>query len=337
MGNYSIELKRPDDRLDARVLRMKLGSKEVTTPFKTYSANTQYGIYEYAQTFSEDLLIRSANEKTVLDGICKKYMDSKQCINVLLPTYVDSDISDKALEYMDGRIHPYTDLVAVPRWEGLMSKNNGSTYYEDNWSLSERYIDEVRRLNGKMILGNIPMNHPQSVISKLVESYIKKDVRSFVLDYERCNTIPKRHIVRYITKTLAEYTSDKDNYILYNINMRRSHDYQDIKPADDFLSFSNGIDVIGNYHLKGGSGDRPKFDKVFESNQWIYVDRLAEPGASIRVRLENHQRINREADKVKTAIVESGSAMDLMESKKGAAEYSFMAKQTELDFGGIGF
>ncbi len=337
MSNYSIHLKRPDEKLDARVLDVKVGSKEIITPSKTYSVNTQSGIFEFNQTFSEDLLIRSANEKTSLDGIPKKYNNSEKCINVLLPTYVDSKITDRALEYMDNRIHPYTDIVVVPRWDGLMTKNNGTTYLEENWSLTKRYIDEVRRLNGKLILGNIPMNHPQSVISVLLDNYIKAGVTSFLLDYERCNTMPKRYIVRDITKKLEDHTDEKDCYMLYNINMRKSHDYHELKPADDFLSFSNGIDVIGNYHLPGGSGERPKYEKVFISSQWTYEDVKAEPGSGNLIKLENHKKINNEANLVQSAIVESGSAAKLMKEKKGAEEYSFMVNQTALDLGGISF
>ena len=337
MSNYSIRLKRPDDKLDARVLEMKLGRKDILTPFKSYSDNTQPGIYEFSQSFSEDLLKRSAEEKTVLDKIPKKYNESDACINVLLPVYLDSKISDKAIEYMDNRIHPYSDIIVIPRWEGLMTKDNTSTYFEENWALSKRYLDEVRRLNGKLILGNIPMNHPQTVISKLLNNYIKEGVTSFLLDYERCNTLPKRFIVRDIVKTLGDHVDENDNFVLYNINMRRSHDYQDLKPADDFLSFSNGIDIIGNYHLPGGNNDRPKYDKVFVNSQWAYEDKIAIPGMSNKIKLENHQKINVEAKQVKQAIIEDGSAAELMSRKKGAAEYSNLAKQTELDFGGISF
>ena len=337
MSNYSIRLERPDERLDARVLQIRIGDKDLITPFKTFSQSTQKGIYEFGQTFTENLLMRSVDEKTTLDNLPKKYSGHEGCINVLLPTYLDGRMSDKALEYMDDRIHPYTDIVVVPRWEGILAKNNGNTYLEENWSLSERYIGEVRRLNGKLILGNIPMNHPQSVISGLFDNYIKQGVTSFVLDYERCNTMPKRYIVRDIIKKLHEYTDEKDNYILFDVNMRRSHDYREIKPADDFLSFSNGIDIIGNYHLKGQSGEKPRYDKVFNRSQWTYEDIISKPGDRDRIKLNNHLWMNIEADAVKSTIVESGTASKLMKEKQGAQEYSSMVNQTVLDLGGIGF
>ena len=337
MGNYSIRLKKPDEKLDATVKQIRVGSNEILTPYKTYTDLKQDGICEFSQTFSEDVLMQSASERTRLCEIPKKYNASVGHICVMLPRYVGGDISDKALEYMDNWTHPYTDVVTVPRWEGLITKDNGTTYFEENWGLSKRYIDEVRKLNGKLILGNIPMNHPVSVISKLVDSYTKEGITSFVLDYERCNTLPKAYLVRDISKKLVEYATDNDNYIFYNINMRRSHDYYNLKPADDFLSFVNGIDVIGNYHLQGGNGDRPKFDKVFNGAQWTYEDRVAQKGMSGRIKLENHKKINIEADLVKSTIIESGTASNLLHGKAGAKEYSFMAHQTELDFGGIGF
>jgi len=325
---------RPDDKLEsARVMEVTLGQKKFLTPFKTMDQPMNGHLFEIYQSADEKLIRDSRDGNTALDALPKKCKSNT--VNLIIPEYKDVSISDKSLCDLENRIHPHTDIVVVPRWDGILKSINESDLSGNLWSMSRRYVEEVRRLNGKLIMGNIPMNRPQSVIDRLVGEYLKEGINSFVLDYEACQAPKKAHFVRSITKKLIENGSYEES-LLYQINMRRTHDYKNIKPADDFLSFMDGIDILGNFHMRGGGGNK-NIVKIFSSKDWIYFNGEIGSRSSKEITGHNHQMINKEAEIVKSEICENGSAYKLAKTKRGASEYTRPMAQTTLDFGGIGW
>lgn len=330
MAKHVVALDAPDERLDARVMRLSIGGREVLTPIKPTSSPHGSGMVEYSPRFRGSQIDRSMESGERLGNIPKESPGNG--LSVIIPSYLDASITDRQMCHMESNIHPHTDLVCVPRWDGAIRRNNSQTLPEELWGLSRRYVEEVRRINGKLILGNIPINSPQAVVDLLVERYISADVTSFVLDYGACQAPGKKHVVRSITKILADYRC-LDNSLLYSVNMRSSHDYLGVKPADDFLMFMGGLDVLGNYHMTGG-GDSTRV-KVFDRTAWIYRDEPLggrDPGA---VRAGNQHLINQEAESVRLQIREVGSAAPLARTKIGAREYMYGLAQTTLDLHGI--
>ncbi|MCL2296640.1 MAG: hypothetical protein FWC29_06150 [Methanomassiliicoccaceae archaeon] len=334
MANYKVKLMRPDDKLGiARVMDVRLGEKRFLTPFKTLNSPSDYHLLEVYQPVDEELIRESREGRTDLDrlpGKCKS-----NTVNLVIPEYRDVSISDRSLCDLENRIHPNSDIIIVPRWDGILKSTNETDLPTSLWSISKRYIEEVRRINGKLIMGNIPMNRTQFVIDVLVDKYFKEGITSFVLDYEACQAPGKAHIIRSLAKKLVDGGFHEES-LLYQINMKKSHNYKDIKPADDLLSFVDGIDILGNFHMRGGGG-KEGIAKMFSQEDWIYYDGMMGGRSREEINKDNHKKINKEADIVKKEILESGTALALAKKKRGASEYTNMSAQTTLDFGGIGW
>lgn len=313
-------------------MRISVGDKSVFTPIKPMDPRKEGLMVESSPSISKASIQLSRETGKPLTMIPRMDYDSQGIITII-PSYVDSSISDDDLCHMENYIHPNTDLIATPRWDGIIRKNNGETLLDDLWSATKRYLEEVRRINGKPILGNIPLNRPQKVIDSLLNHYLREGITSFVFDFEGCQAPTRWPALRGVNKILSD-AGAMDESILYSTNMRRSHDYQIQKPADDFLMFMKGMDVLGNYHLRGGGGN-PHVVKVFDQTSWTYVNQFLAEQKSSDVKRDNILKINHEADAVKMLIQETGTAIKLAKPKTGATEYISGLQQTTLDFKGL--
>ena len=313
-----------DEKVDTSIKNVSIGNKKITTPFKSFSRSGSDGIVEISAQISNTLLEKAYNGISNLDNLPKKCKSNS--INTIIPLFMDAEISDKYLSVMENRIHPLSDIVVVPRWEGILSAKRDTMLAEDLWDVSYRYIEEVRKSNGKLIMGNIPLNKPQSVVEYLLNHYLKEGITSFILDYGGCKVLNKSFNTRNISKILEDHTDDGD-YLLYSVNMRKSHDYEQIMPADDFLSFSNCCDIMGNYHLRGGGN--PTVVKCFSRNSWTY-DKVQVNADNTGYKYTNEHLMNSEMEGVKAEIIENGTALDLMKRKPGAKEYTIISRQHTL-------
>ena len=329
MGNYKIKLDDIDQKLDVKVVNVAIGAKHFSTPYKALNTPQNNCVLEIYQKVDEKMIIDSREGLSPLDKI--PFKCKKDTINMVIPSYGSTTISDSSLRDFESRIHPNTDVVIIPRWEGILQVNNETKLFDDMWSITKRYIEEVRRINGKLIMGNLPLNRPQSVIDRLVDGYVSEGITSFVLDYEQCGAPKKRYLIRNIEKELSDFGYSEDS-LLYSINMRKSHDYNGIMPADDLLSLIDGVNILGNYHLGGGGGNKD-YVKVFNQSEWTYISLPLEGRNSVDVALDNHNKMNIEAELVKKEIIENGSALKMIRTKKGATEYTKSVSQTTLNFG----
>ena len=330
MPNYRIKLERLDEKLTAGVKTVRLGDKKFNTPFKSFSKSGANGVVEVFSTFSEENLRKAYSGKSNLDRIPR--LCKQNSVNLIVPSYADTKITDREMSIMENRIHPHTDAVIIPRWDGILSNDSDSKLAEDLCDVTNRYIEEVRRINGKLIIGNIPLNKSQSVVDALLKNYLERGITSFVLDYGRCQVLSKAHFPRNIMKKLEEYTSDGD-YLLYSMNMKKSHDRKNIKPADDFLTFANGFDIIGNFHLSAGG--KVGTGKVFSPTDWTYREVPVSGTGYEDLKNWNERVMNAEAENVRDEILDSGTAMNLAKTKPGAYEYTRSLNQTTLDTCGL--
>lgn len=316
--------------METGVKIVKLEGKEFRTPFKAYSGIAPAGaVREIPVAFSKGIIEKSRDGKTALDylpGKCRK-----DAINFIVPRYTDLTITGKEIEVMDNRVFPHTDAVIVPRWEGILNKYQKQDIVEALWKQTSKYIEEVRSLDDKLIIGNIPLNISERVADRLLEKYIKEGVTSFVLDFGGRQLPTYAYVVRGIRKKMKESFPDGD-YILYSMNMRKSHDYMGYKPADDFLSFAEGFDIMGNYHIPVNGGS--SMVKMFSSDDWVYETLEQGTLSYERLKALNETSMNKEAGSVRAEIKENGSAMGIAKTKKGASEYT-QGKQSDLDFKGF--
>lgn len=333
--SYKIKQIDKDDRFETRVMEISIFGKTIVTPSKTIDKTGTVGeINEFSLRFGKkDIISAYENTGAKLNRLSEKLKPG--AINILIPEYQDSDFDVagiNALSNMESCIHENTDIVVVPRWKGILSLNSGNMK-DDLIRNSKEFIEETRKLNGKLIMGNLPINKPQSVIYELLDFYLNEGITSFVLDYGTCRPLNKNHIVRDVQKALID-AGEYENSILFSTNVRRTHKKDGIYPADDLMTFCHGIDIIGNLHIGGGSKDRGRKEPVlkeFKSDNYIYVERAGlTPKERDLLKIDNCRIQNRETQRISLEIKENGSSFGYIKDKIGAKEYIKSNKQKRL-------
>lgn len=322
-------------------MELTVSDKRIITPAKTIDGLGRSGeINEVSlKVDKEDVVAAFYGQKNRLNTLSSQI--NPDAINVVIPEYTSIGfITEKmdVLSKFESRIHANTDIIVVPRWKGVLSCSTQASLVDSLKTHSKQFIDESRILNGKLIMGNIPLSVPESVIDELVQFYLKEGITSFVLDYGTCLPRGKEHVVRGIQKTLLD-SGDFESSILYSTNVRRTHKVGDMFPADDLMTFCHGIDLIGNLHIGGGSGSndsKPEpATKKFVPSEYTYIEErgLSEAGKK-SLKVQNCRAQNSETRRISEEIRENRTALRYIKDKIGAKEYVEGSKQKSisLDF-----
>lgn len=328
-----------DDRFETRVMEISLPGKKIVTPSKTIDKHGSTGEFnELSVRISADN-IRDACRDTGAKLNKLSALTNPDAVNIFIPEYTDVGFGrdgEDLLAKMESRIHTNTDIVVVPRWKGVMAVKNGGNLQEDILNHTRMFVEEARKLNGKLIMGNLPINLPETVIDALVGYYMGEGITSYVLDYGTCLPSGKEPIVRSIQKKLND-AGDYEHSILFSANMRRTHKVGSIFPADDLMAFSYGVDVIGNLHIGGGSpsNERPEpLTKEFVPSEYTYIERkLSTDKEKDALKVLNCRMQNEETKAIIKEIQENRTSYDYVKSRPGAKEYVKKTEQTRLDFG----
>lgn len=339
--NCRIEQVDKDEKFETRVMEITVSNKKIVTPSKSIDKVGIAGeINEIPLKVKKaDVIAACANTNNKLNNLSR--LVHKDAINVIIPEYEDYGFSVEGrdiLSKMESRIHANTDIVVIPRWKGVFDLKNECSLQDNLIMHSKLFIDESRKLNGKLIMGNLPLNIPESVIDSLVMFYLDEGITSFMLDYGTCLPRGKEHIVRGIQKTLID-SGDYEKSILYSTNVRRTHKIGDVYPADDLMTFFHGVDIIGNLHIGGGSkeknGNKPEpVVKEFVPSQYVYVEKSGLTAYQKDVlKIFNCRLQNEETKKISCEILENHSSYNYVKNKSGAKEYIEKSKQKKLDFG----
>ncbi|MCL2148016.1 MAG: hypothetical protein FWH47_01575 [Methanomassiliicoccaceae archaeon] len=328
--NITIKQGPVDERIDTRVLEVNLAGKTVITPSKSIEKIMPKGmINEYAPQFSIKALDKYMDWSRGSRGGSPSRPANKLCslnenivesaINIMIPTYLDADIDARERETMELLQHENTDIVVIPRWEGII-KDKGQRTVEEIMIQTQKYIDEVNSSNEKPIFGNLPLVLSLNEMKRLMEFYYDFGITSFVVDY--CNHAAHTSApnVRYIKKKLKNDGFIEES-VMYSVNVRKvAPAGVSYMPADDFLVFGQGIDIIGNLHIGGGNEEKPDFPTapIFRSETYTYDRERIEESQRSRKKATNHVKQNMEAEKIVSVIRENGSAYEFLNGKVGA-------------------
>lgn len=328
--SYKIKQIDKDDRFETRVMEVSIFGKKIVTPSKTIDKTGVEGeINEFSVRISEkDIVSAYENTNAKLNQLSNNL--KPDAINVLIPEYQDYNLD--SVNNVESRIHENTDIIVVPRWKGVLSLSDGNLK-EDLIRYTKQFIEETRKLNGKLIMGNLPINKPQSVINGLLNFYLNEGITSFVLDYGTCSPLNKSHVVRDVQKVLID-ADEYENSILFSTNVRRTHNKGGMYPADDLMTFCHGVDIIGNLHIGGGSKNDIRKEPVlkkFEPYNYTYVEmkNLASIEKKL-LKIDNCRTQNNETKRITHEIIENGSSLSYIKNKKGAQEYIESSKQKSL-------
>lgn len=331
-----------DIRFETRVMEISISDKRIVTPSKTIDKAGLLGeVNEVSLKIGKDDIVAACkNTSNKLNNLHS--LVNKDSINVIIPEYIDYGFTvddHDVLSKMESRIHTNTDIIVVPRWKGVFDLKNEGLLQDNLITHTKLFIDESRKLNGKLIMGNMPLNIPESVIDGLIGFYLDEGITSFVLDYGTCLPRGKEPIVRGIQKALID-SGNYENSILYSTNVRRTHKIGTLFPADDLMTFCHGVDLIGNLHIGGGSGKskngiKPEpITKEFVPSQYTYAEKIGlSQKQKDELKVRNCRLQNEETKKISREIIENHTLYDLIKSKSGAKEYIEKSKQMKLDFG----
>lgn len=313
---YRIHQIDKDVNFETRVMELTVSGKSIITPAKTIDGTGRNGeINEIPLSVGkDDVEAAFYGQMNRLNTLSSRL--SSDAINIVIPEYTSVGFTTEKMDVLskfESRIHVNSDIVVVPRWKGVLSCSTQESLIDNLKLHSKQFIDESRILNGKLIMGNIPLSVPESVVEGLVQFYLKEGISSFVLDYGTCLPRGKEHAVRGIQKALLD-AGCFETSILYSTNVRRTHKVGEVFPADDLMTFCHGIDLIGNLHLGGGSrsdDSRPEpATKKFVPSEYTYVEErgLSEVGKrslkirNCRVQNDETKRISREIQENHTAL-----------------------------------
>jgi hypothetical protein len=319
-----------DEKINCRSFEIKIDGKLIKTPNKTVEKIFPSGeINEFAPIFTNDKIKQDLSGDYGLDsnGYRKKsnsisgpVLNSKRVVgalNVMIPTYADITIGPDEMSKMETLQHTHSDVMVVPRWEGLLK--SGKTDYVDRiMEITKSYIECTSK--DKIIFGNIPRTLSFNDISRMMDMYYELDVTSFVIDCCNRGYRTNLDVQRDIQKKLKK-DNYLDNSILYSINVKRTTTRSvDVIPADDFLMFGFGMDIIGNMHIAPKGGD-PEFKSArhFKSDTYTYEkkDGLTQYDVDL-MRAENEVIQNNEAKIIREKIIECGTSYKLLNTKDGA-------------------
>lgn len=320
--NYVKELD-SDEKINARIVEIKVGENRIRTPCKAVEKTGAMGaVNEFAPHFNQEKLdqILSGNyglkKSNSLTRIKDNYIDG--AINTMIPTYEDVKITPRQMSKMASLQYAHSDMMAIPRWEGVL-KARRPDMTDNIIQLTKDYVESMKR-NGKMIVGNLPRVLPFNSIERIMDVCYDLGITSFVIDC--CNTSYRTNLdVQIDIQKKLMGDGMMETSFLHSINVKKSTTRNnDLIPADDFLMFGHGIDLIGSMHISPGGGD-PQFKtaKVFNRARYTYErqDGLTQNQMDM-IRAKNYVIQNEETEIVRRHIEEEHTAYKLLEGKDGA-------------------
>lgn len=162
------------------------------------------------------------------------------------------------MDYLADLQYMHSNVVITSTWSTIVKKGKGDIVENYN-RLTNQFIERVELLNKKTILGMLSTNISYENIDTVFDNYIKHDVTSFVIDFDRkfVDTNPqwiRRLMVLLNTNDLLETS------LLYPINAGVAYFRTSPALARDFICCGVGMDVLGLNH-KGVGGHSTKKSK----------------------------------------------------------------------------
>lgn len=179
-----------DSELFLKRMTLKYGQKKVITPAKTSFSGVQ-GVSKINEIYKKIGLtkIDSCKSDTEKSGkLCSRIEAEKvaDAINILIINYPDLHFPDGIqMEYLSAIQHPNSDVIVTPTWSEIVKIKTGSELVDVYNRLTNKYIEQIEVLNNKTILGMLSARIPFESLEKIIENYLKHDITSFVIDFDR--------------------------------------------------------------------------------------------------------------------------------------------------------
>jgi hypothetical protein len=183
-----------------------------------------------------------------LNSLVRKTDIGKE-INICFVEYDDTKYPEKKpLEFIVDTAYEYSDITPLPIIpkvpQRIGSDENAFLKYK---TFLEESIEIIETLNNKPIMGIVPP--VQFFISDIVEFYAKKDIDTFVFDFDGKTPLSMHQTIRSFMRSLKHHGLLENSFIhSINANQGRFNKDANVVGAKDILSFGLGFDSMGERH-----------------------------------------------------------------------------------------
>ena len=280
-----IEFKRisPDDDSLYVTKDLCINGKKLTTPIKSLNlskTNSKLlfndktkGINELYKRFSlnkdskKNAIFNVLNTPDKLDKLnyelnsLTRKTDTDTEINILFIEYDDTKYPEKKpLEFILDTSYEYSDITPLPIVPKLPQRINSESEFQKYITFLEESIEIIETLNHKPIMGIVPPT--LLFIPEIIDFYAKKEIDSFVFDFDGKTPLSMRQTIRSFMRSLKEHDLLENSFIhSINANQGRFNKDANVVGAKDILSFGLGFDSMGERH-KPLKGPKEFFEKL---------------------------------------------------------------------------
>jgi hypothetical protein len=247
-----------------RSQRIRARSKTVVTPTRVleprraavlpkYDTST-YSVVELFTEFNRDGIAKLQNVTERVNALESRLRAqdrsgstsaTRVCFAQYRPSVKGGWPEEKELLFLTDLVHSYSDIVPIPSVARSIELGDVRGLFTH----VDRSIRLIERLNDKPLMGWIPVAMPRGSYEKLLDHYLKHDVRAFCVDF--AGRIPSHLQMRPILARLAERNL-LGQTVLYGLNARPGKFIKNAKeiPSRDFFAYGYGLDVLGGSHLR---------------------------------------------------------------------------------------
>ena len=249
----NVKLDKIDEELMYKRTIIKTGDKEIITPVKAgFKKSPLIGINEMYKQFSLEKLDRCNNDEAYERNTNRevKYQQSGET-NFLIVDYSDIELPRrKHIETLSDIQYENSDVVITPTCSKITRELAEDSLLNSFKNITNEYIEIVRTMNNKTIIGVIPSRMPRQYLDNIINNYHDKDITSFVIDFDGRSIDTNPSWIRKLMKSLNNYDLIKEGFI-YSLNSNEGKFLRNATEivAKDFIATGFGIDIIGLNHI----------------------------------------------------------------------------------------
>jgi len=293
-GSFRVKVVEEDEKTFYVHKQIKLSGKKVETPVKAVNpfafredvplAHREF-IAEVYKVISVDTLKRLTNgdhefqrefNKKIRNALSNVPPDRMPVI--MAPTLrVDNvtelaSLTDRQIEFLVLTQNVF-DFYTVPTVERIHLKVVNPSDVEHYIEFVTKYLEivEEQKLK-KPVIGTVPVTLPHVVIPQLIETYLRRGIRAFALDFS--GRVPFSHYQQmgFIQNLLHKAGVDAFIHAV-NVNPGKPSRKGPSILSQDVLSVGFGLDAVGDNHVAfgtvGGAGIRDNL-RIFSKDEYAY-------------------------------------------------------------------
>lgn len=277
-----------DDELLYKKMKIKYGDFEVTTPTKAGYSGKPIGFFnEILKNYDSKKLDRCL-ENEIFERRANTEVERlkfKKAMNFFFMRYADKKLpTSDQMELLSDIQYVNSEIVVTPLWSEIINdqKNANPDLINVINKLNNEYIEFIKTMNNKEIIGVINSKLPRQMLEPLIENYLNNDVTSFILDNDGKGIDSNKSWIRRLLRLFKQYDLVESSF-LYSINSYAGRFSKDMNEtlAKDYMGHAYGVDIVGLNHKspnlsseqwsKFEAMGRDKPHKVFDRDSYGYL------------------------------------------------------------------